>query len=137
MIYLLDANTWIQHLRGRNSTITHKLSTLHPGNIRLCSIVRAELLFGALRSAQPIHNRALVEHFCRRFVSLPFDDHAADAYAEIRAHLAATGQLIGPNDLLIAAIALANNLTLVTHNIREFNRVLGLQLEDWEASTSP
>ena len=97
----------------------------------------AELLYGTLRSADPPHNRALVEHFCRRFVSLPFDDRAADSYAAIRADLAATGQLIGPNDLLIAAIALANSVVLVTHNIREFGRVGGLRVEDWESPASP
>ena len=87
--------------------------------------------------ADPTHNRTLVEHFCRRFVSLPFDDRAADTYATIRAELAATGQLIGPNDLLIAAIALANRVVLVTHNTREFGRIVGLRVEDWESPASP
>lgn len=137
MIYLLDTNTCIQHLRGRDHAVTHRLNTLQAADIRLCSVVRAELLYGALRNAQRAHNRALVEHFCRRFISLPFDDQAADIYADIRVQLAATGQMIGPNDLLIAAIALANGCILVTHNTREFSRIAGLQLEDWETSTSP
>lgn len=66
------------------------------------------------------------------FVSLPFDDQSAVIYGQIRAQLAAPGTPIGPNDLLIASIALANNLILVTHNTREFSRVEGLRLEDWE-----
>lgn len=136
MPYLLDTNTCIQHLRGRSAPITRKLSTLQAMEIQLCSMVRAELIFGALRSADPAHNRSLVEYFCGRFVSLPFDDRAADVYAMIRADLTATGQLIGPNDLVIAAIALANKTVLVTHNSREFRRVAGLMLEDWEAPAS-
>ena len=67
-----------------------------------------------------------------QFVSLPFDDAAASVYAIIRAHLESAGTPIGPYDLQIAAIALANGLTLVTHNTREFSRVPGLLLEDWE-----
>jgi tRNA(fMet)-specific endonuclease VapC len=133
MPYLLDTNTCIQHLRGHHPAITRKLASRQATEIRLCSVVRAELIYGALRSAVPAHNRALVEHFCMRFVSLPFDDHSADTYGMIRADLSATCQLIGPNDLLIAAIALANNVVLVTHNTREFGRVAGLAIEDWEA----
>lgn len=137
MPYLLDTNTCIQHLRGRSTAITRKLATLQAAEIQLCSVVRAELIYGALRSADPAHNRRLVEHFCGRFVSLPFDDRAADTYATIRADLAATGRLIGPNDLLIAAIALANTVVLVTHNTSEFGRVAGLMVEDWENPGSP
>lgn len=75
--------------------------------------------------------------FTERFTSLPFDDVAAEHYARIRADLARAGTPIGPNDLLlIAAIALANALTLVTHNMREFGRVVGLKIEDWEAETT-
>jgi tRNA(fMet)-specific endonuclease VapC len=63
---------------------------------------------------------------------LPFDDRAAEFYGQIRARLAAQGLPIGPNDLMIASIALSNQLILITHNIREFSRVDGLQIEDWE-----
>lgn len=67
-----------------------------------------------------------------RFTSLPFDDIAAERFGDIRSYLADLGTPIGPYDLQIAAIALANNLILVTHNVDEFSRVEGLQLEDWE-----
>jgi tRNA(fMet)-specific endonuclease VapC len=66
--------------------------------------------------------------------NLPFDDFAAEIYGRIRAELEAAGMLIGPYDMMIAAIALANDLTLVTHNTREFGRVAGLKIEDWEIS---
>jgi len=68
------------------------------------------------------------------FASLPFDDAAAVIYGRIRAQLATAGALIGPYDLQIAAIALANNLTVVTRNTQEFSRVPGLVIEDWEAT---
>ncbi|HSI37222.1 MAG: PIN domain-containing protein [Phycisphaerae bacterium] len=99
--------------------------------VAVCSVVLAELIYGALRSARTAHNLAEVGAFAGRFVSLPFDDAAAQKAAEIRAHLAKPGTPIGPMDTLIAAIALANDLILVTHNTREFSRVPGLQLEDW------
>jgi tRNA(fMet)-specific endonuclease VapC len=70
--------------------------------------------------------------FFEPFVFLPFDDRSADRYASIRAELASRGELIGPNDMLIAAIAEAHDLVLVTHNRREYSRVVGLQIEDWE-----
>ena len=73
-----------------------------------------------------------VQAFCRPFQSLAFDDRAAAEYGKIRADLASQGTPIGPNDLMIASIALSNGLTLVTHNTNEFSRVLGLKLEDWQ-----
>ena len=95
-------------------------------------MVVAELLYGARRSQKPADVALQVRQFCGRFHSLPFDDDAAERCAEIRSHLATAGTPIGPIDVLIAAIALANNLTLVTHNTREFSRVPGLMLEDWQ-----
>jgi tRNA(fMet)-specific endonuclease VapC len=68
----------------------------------------------------------------RQFVSLSFDDRAAEEYGKARVHLSSTGTLIGPNDLIIVTTALAHGCTLVTHNIQEFSRVSGLLLEDWE-----
>jgi tRNA(fMet)-specific endonuclease VapC len=72
------------------------------------------------------------QNFLGRFVSLPFGDEAALIGGQVRARLASSGTPIGSYDLLIATIAIANNLTLVTHNSREFERVEGLQIEDWE-----
>lgn len=103
-----------------------------PGSVVLCSVVVAELLFGALRSRDTARNLAEVQKFISGFVSLPFDDRAASEYARIRADLTARGMVIGPNDLMIAAIAVPNGLTLVTHHTAEFSRVTGLRLEDWQ-----
>lgn len=98
----------------------------------LCSVVVAEHLYGALRSNRVQRSLAHVRSFCSRFMSHPFDDSAASEYCEIRAHLASIGMPIGPNDLMIASIARANGFILVTHNTSEFQRVPGLQLEDWQ-----
>ena len=78
------------------------------------------------------HNLNLLTKLCQQFVSVPFDDQSAETYGRIRADLAAKGTPIGPNDLLIAAIARTHSLTLVTHNTAEFSRVAGLTLEDWQ-----
>jgi tRNA(fMet)-specific endonuclease VapC len=101
-------------------------------DIAVCAPVKAELYYGAARSRDPLTARFRQDAFLGRFTSLPFDDLAADAYGRIRAGLASLGTPIGPNDLLIAAIALTYNLILITHNTREFGRVTGLTIEDWE-----
>lgn len=133
MKYLLDTNTCIQHLRhGKQSPVAAHLATVNAGDAVLCAVVVGELLFGALRSQNPSKNLAEVNAFRAGFVSLACDDRAAAEYATLRAMLAAKGTPIGPNDMLIAAIALANSLTLITHNTREFSRVYGLTLEDWQ-----
>ena len=90
------------------------------------------MYYGAYKSARRDANLALLAKFFDQFVSLPFDDASAEAYGRLRAELARRGTPIGPNDLMIAAIALAYDLTLVTHNTAEFSRVPGLRLEDWE-----
>ncbi len=133
MNHLLDANACIDHLRhGPASKVSAKLLAAPVGSVFLCSVVVGELLFGARRSRKASVTLSQVRAFCSPYVSLPFDDRAADEYSVIRALLTSLGQLIGPNDLLIAAIALANGLTLVTHNTTEFSRVPRLLLEDWQ-----
>lgn len=133
MTHLLDTNACVVYLRkGAGSTVAAHMNAAAQGSVVLCSVVVGELLFGAYRSHQPAVVLQQVQAFCSQFRSLPFDDAAAGEYARIRNHLSARGQLIGPNDLLIAATALANNLILVTHNTAEFSRVPGLKLEDWQ-----
>lgn len=99
----------------------------------LCSVVRAELIYGARRSARVEVNLNRLKSFAAPLQSLAFDDRCAHDYGLIRAELAAQGKPIGANDLLIAAMALAHDLTLVTHNTGEFSRVAGLRIEDWES----
>jgi tRNA(fMet)-specific endonuclease VapC len=101
-------------------------------DLSLCSVVKAELIRGVLRSSRPATERAKVDAFVKQFVSLPFGDDAAEVFARIRYHLESRGIVIGPYDMQIASIALANQLTVVTHNVAEFSRVPGLTVEDWE-----
>lgn len=133
MIRLLDTNTCIRFLNDPGSGVGRRLTVLPRSEIALCDVVRGELYFEAEHSARPERNLAVLEDFFSFFRSLPFDGVAARAYGRIRSDLARRGKPIGPNDLLIAATAVANEAILVTHNTGEFSRVTGLVLEDWEA----
>jgi tRNA(fMet)-specific endonuclease VapC len=104
---------------------------MEPGAILVPEVVRAELLFGCLKSARPRRNLEAVEQFLSPFRRLPFGAEAAEHYAHIRAELELRGKVIGSNDLLIAASVRAAGAVLVTHNLREFQRVSGLECEDW------
>ena len=97
-------------------------------------MVKAELLYGARRSQRVKANLQLLKAFFAPLQSLSFDDDCAEHYGQIHADLLAQGNPIGPNDTLIAAIARANNATLVTHNTGEFSRVAGLRMEDWQTA---
>ena len=131
-MYLLDSNVWITFLRKPHSPVVPRLQARMPAEIRVCSVVVGELYYGCLRSAKPVDNRTKVDALFAPYSSLPFDDRAADRFATLRRHLKTLGTPIGPYDLQIAAIALVNGCTLVTHNTGEFSRVPGLLLEDWE-----
>lgn len=133
MIFLLDTNTCIVYINGRSPSVRDQLLHQRATDVGVCSVVKAELFTGAMKSVDPSRTLAKQIGFLERFVSLPFDDEAAEHYAHIRSTLEVAGTPISGNDLMIAAIARANGLTLVTHNTREFGRVPGLTLEDWEA----
>src|SRR5207253_293738 len=96
------------------------------------SVVLGELYCGAFHSADPAKNIALLQQFTSKFKSLPFNDAAAAVYGEERARLEKLGKKIGPHDMQIAAIALADSMTVVTHNVSEFARVPNLLVEDWQ-----
>ncbi|UKP01332.1 type II toxin-antitoxin system tRNA(fMet)-specific endonuclease VapC [Nostoc sp. UHCC 0870] len=132
MRYLLDTNVCARYLNGRSLAIRERLRATNIADIAVCSVVKGELFYGAIKSNNPEKTLSRQQEFLKLFVSLPFDDSAALVYGRIRAELSANGTPIGPNDFQIAAIAIANNLILVTHNTREFSRVNGLQIQDWE-----
>jgi len=132
--YLLDSNVLIRLLRQRHAApLLARLDGLADDDAVVCSVVRVELVAGALKSQRPEQNLAAVDALLDDFDSLPLNDEAANRAGRVRAELEAVGKMIGPNDLLIAGIALANNLTLVTNNRGEFARVPGLKLDDWES----
>jgi tRNA(fMet)-specific endonuclease VapC len=133
MKYLLDTNACIQVLRAKGSPLVkQRLATHPPSDVVVCALVLGELRYGAEKSQNPPAEHARVDAFLAPYQSLPFDDGAARRYAELRALLEAQGQQLDDLDLMIAAITLVHDLTLVTHNTGHFARIAGLKLEDWE-----
>lgn len=130
-VYLLDTNIIIYFLRDSESTVIRKIQAISPEELAVCSIVKAELFYGAAKSNNPVKSRKIQEAFLSHLVSFSFDDQAVDFYAQIRSNLEKKGAPIGGNDLMIASIALANNLILVTANTREFSKVNELIIENW------
>ena len=130
MIYLLDTNTCVYAIK-RAPEVLRRLQEGGPDDFGISAITVAELWFGAAKSSRPERTRASVDAFLLPFEILPFGTDAAEEYAEIRLGLEKAGRPIGERDLLIAAIARARRLTVVTHNVREFSRVPRLKVEDW------
>ncbi len=132
-MFLPDTNLCVALLRRRNPKLIARWQATKASDVVLCSVVVYELRHGAERSTDPAREHGKLDVFLRAFVSLPFDDDCARSCARIRFELEQSGMRIGPHDLQIAAIAHYHGLTLVTHNTREFSRVSGLKLEDWES----
>ena len=130
-MYLLDSCICIDFMRGKLPTGYEVMRNNDPQLFGIPTIVEAELRTGVLKSEKPRTNRLLLESFLAPFRIIPFDSRCAIEYARIRASLEAAGQKIGPNDTLIAAIAIAHGAVLVTNNTREFERIEGLDLESW------
>ena len=137
-MFLLDSNAWIALFRGKSESLLAELKQHPAADIVLCPVVLTELQYGVCRSAPEYQaaNQRMVDELRTTYASVPFDDASAVDAAELRAHLAATGQPIGPYDLLIAAIARTHGLTLVTNNRSEFARVPNLTLADWQSERS-
>ena len=136
MPWLPDTNVWIEILKNRGGTVEEQLLNRSPAEIRLCAVVKAELWHGARKYGNVSSRLTKLQKLFEGFVSLPFDDIAAWHYGIIRHELEKVGRIIGPNDLKIAAICLANQLTLVTANTAEFRRLPELRLEDWSAPSA-
>lgn len=133
MRFLLDTNACIRAITGRAPMLADTMKRHRREDVVSCSVVKAEMFYGAMKSANPVANLSRMEAFFAPYKVLPFDDEAARRFGEIRAALEKRGTPIGPYDLQIAAIALANQCVVVTHNVREFSRVDGLLVEDWES----
>jgi tRNA(fMet)-specific endonuclease VapC len=132
MTWMLDSNACIRYMNGRAPVLKQRIDAADPTELCVCSVVKGELYYGSARSNDPVQSLAKQKRFLSPFTSLSFDDAAAEVYGQIRAALMAMGQPIGGNDMLIAAIAVTNRVTLVTRNTKEFSRVAGLRIEDWE-----
>lgn len=131
MTFFLDTNVCIHALKGEFPGIEERLRSLSPASIKIASIVEAELLLGAVKSKDPARVAETVRRFLFPFEIVAFGERAARAYATIRADLERRGQIIGPNDLILAATALAFGGSVVTRNTDEFGRVPDLAVEDW------
>ena len=129
--HLLDTNAVIALLTGRSPRLIDKVTSSTVGSLALPAIVVHELYFGAYRSARIEHNLETLRLLITDIPVLDFDTQDAIVSGEIRAGLANSGRPIGPYDVLIAGQAKARRLTLVTNNVGEFERVEGLQVEDW------
>ncbi|MDY6785326.1 MAG: type II toxin-antitoxin system VapC family toxin [Cyanobacteriota bacterium] len=128
--YLLDTNIISDLVKNPQGLIFQRIETVGENKIRTSIIVACELQFGATKSGSSRLARQL-DSILGVLPILPLESSATPHYATIRNHLEQKGTPIGPNDLLIAAHALALNLTLVTANVREFNRVPNLNVENW------
>lgn len=129
MKFLLDSNAVIALMKG-NPGFLGQLKQHQPKDFGMPAIVVHELFYGAYKGLRIAQNVARVEAL--QFQIVDFDREDARQAGEIRAKLAAAGTPLGPYDVLIAGQALARTLTLITHNTREFQRVAGLLVEDWE-----
>lgn len=132
MAWMLDTNICIFLLKERPPELRATFNR-HAGHIAISIVTLAELLHGAAKSSRPDHNRHQVDMLCKRLQILPLDRPVAEHYADIRTDLERQGQVIGANDLFIAAHARSQDLIVVTHNLREFLRVRGLKVENWIA----
>lgn len=131
-MYLLDTNIIVEFLHGRLPHTYRVFMRSDPRMFAVPAIVEAELCYGVERAKGPTKERMIVGRFLSPFKIAPFDSRCAEHYGRIRATLASRGKTIGPNDLLIAATALANGAVLVTRNARKFQRVPGLTVEVWD-----
>lgn len=132
MKHCLDTSVFIDLLRKRPETLA-KLAGTEPESLIVSEVVRAELLTGCLKSRDPIGERAKVDHLLGSMPLVPFAAEAVEHYASIRAGLEAAGQIIGANDLMIAATARSLGAVLVTENLDEFQRVPRLLVESWRS----
>jgi tRNA(fMet)-specific endonuclease VapC len=127
---MLDTNIAIYVIKRRPVEALETFN-LHAGQLCTSAITVAELMHGVEKSARPESNLRHVEDFVSRLLVLEYGNKAAAHYGDIRADLERKGTTIGVNDLHIAGHARSEGLTLVTNNIKEFERVDGLRLENW------
>ncbi len=132
MNFVLDTNVCIDFLKGRSKTLLKRIEETSPKNIFIPVIVRFELYYGAFKSKRREETLNTLQGFIDSFNSIEMDTKIAETAGRIRAELETAGIPIGPYDLLIGASALERGYVLVTRNIKEFSRIPGLSIENWE-----
>ena len=128
--YLLDTNILIYTMKNRPAQVKERFQK-HDGQMGISTVTLGELVFGAEHSQQVERNLADIEAMIARLVVLPFDQRAAVHFGQIRAALYRSGRPIGPYDMMLAGQARASGLILATNNVKEFERVPGMLLENW------
>lgn len=130
-MYLLDTNICIYFMKNTYPNLTQKLLSIDPSDLMISSVTVFELEYGAAKSNWGQQTRQKLMMFLAPFNIIPFNTDDAIYAGNIRAQLEKQGSKIGPYDVQLASQALSRNLTLITHNTKEFNRVLNLRIEDW------
>lgn len=130
-MYLLDTNICIYLMKNMYPELQNRVHKEELFNIALSSITVAELEYGIAKSQFPKKNRELFYGFISPFEIIPFSELDAESFGYIRAYLNQKGSPIGPYDLQIAAQCISRNLCLITNNVKEFNRVPNLEIENW------
>lgn len=134
MRFLLDTNVIISLLGKKSEALTDRVLACSEGEIGIPAIVSHELYFGVYKSQKVSFNLETIRLLLKDFVVLPFEEEDSRQAGEVRAELKKSGTPIGPYDVLIAGQAKARDLTLISNNVREFERVSDLKLEDWTLS---
>lgn len=128
--YMLDTNIVIYTIKNKPEAVRKAFET-HYGQMCISTITLMELIYGAEKSSNPERNLRDIEGFAARLDVLPYDDEAASHSGQLRAELVKAGKPIGPYDQMIAGHARSRGLILVTNNVKEFERVAGLRLDNW------
>lgn len=128
--YMLDTNIVIYTIKNRPAQV-RKIFKQHENQMCISAVTKGELIYGAERSSRPERNLIDIEGLMARLEVAPFEDHASEHFGQLRAELYRIGQPIGPYDMMIAGHARAMGLILVTNNMKEFERVPGLRVENW------
>ena len=131
MMFLIDTNICIYIMNNHPPEVIQKFRDIGVGNICISSITVSELQYGACKSKQIKKNIQRLDEFLSPFEILAYDENASIFYGKIRSQLEINGEVIGPLDMLIAAHALSENLTLITNNEKEFKRVKSLKVKNW------
>ncbi len=128
--YMLDTNICIYVIKSRPAGLRERFNSL-ADQLCISVITLAEIIYGAEKSARPVENLAIVDQFAARLDVLPFGERAATHYGQLRAELERAGHPVGIHDVMIGSHARSEGLTLVSNNLREFQRMEGLRLENW------
>ena len=128
--YMLDTNICIYVIKNRPAGLRERFNSL-ADQLCMSAITLAEVIYGAEKSARPVENLAIIEQFAARLDVLSFGERAATHYGQLRAELERAGHPVGIHDMMIGGHSRSEGLTLVSNNLREFQRMEGLRLENW------